>query len=1185
MDLVSFASLNGAGSGTSSVNTDLEESDVLDKQHSMQPRHLQQKFWRKLTAEGCTESMDQLARHAHVGEISQADPHSSLVQRKSIIIHSEEGDSMFGEEIPFDELEEALQIVDHNRGEKPEEVVNGDGSFKVPKSDLPRTTITYINEGDSEEEDMFGDDIPLDETDETPLKEVTGSPSSACMVLNKDMDTLENNKYVRYMVANVTVQRYIADDHTYPANEKILLLLDQKLSCPTNVRLREAWVETVVTVGDIVHIPSVAPGTTEIIIDNKNNLLIVHPDHLVSCTTVAESIFCRRKSVLQQKIKSLSEYSEPLVYGDIMHRILQDLLRSGDFSVIGIRDAIERIVMSSLDALFALDQTESSVINLFNERIPDIKAFGDIYVGSEPNTMATISNDIGPNAAAELGCTSVAISRVLDIEEHLWSPTYGLKGMIDASIELKLSPTPKVLAVPFELKTGKANRFISHRAQTMLYTLLMSDRYDVDVATGALFYSRTNSLYLVLALHAEVRSLMIARNSLATAMKKGQGLPPMIKNIHSCQHCNMSDACLIYHKSVDNGTSESSGLHKWFDNRTSHISNAAGSFFRHWQHLIDLEEDDIDNIRKDIWSLPSDTREMTGKCFDNMVLDLAQDLAANRTCTFRKDSTLVDEHNCNLLLLSHISVGDPVVISSMEGHVNLSMGFVASLDKQSITVKLQSPLRNPPRRQPNFNEKENQAFLSSSQSRLESSEVRYRIDKDEMAGGMALMRRNLITLLASEESGGDTKRRRLIVDRAMPSFCSPKSAKLPKLPGLNPDQRNAIEKVLSAQDYTLILGMPGTGKTTTTAWLIKTLVEQNKSVLLTAYTHTALDNVLLKVRESGIDVLRLGNPDKALEEFCNSKQVVGTTCLGIGHHLFRKRKFDYCIVDEASQITLPACIGPLYFADVFVLVGDQYQLPPVIRNNQAREGGLVKSLFTLLAEAHPQAVVFLEYQYRMNKEIMSVSNTLIYDNKLKCGNEWVASRSLTLSRFSEGMDEIHKQWQDKPDSSKKCMESRCWLQKILDPSSKVVFVDTDALSADEERLSGNQLQNPTEANLILQTAESLLACGVREEQIAVVSVYRSQLRLISRQLAGRQDLEIATIDKYQGRDKDCVLVSLVRSNAHGNAGDLLKDWRRLNVAFTRAKCKLVVFGSVSTLEMVPIYSHICPCKFLLAYPS
>lgn len=158
--------------------------------------------------------------------------------------------------------------------------------------------------------------------------------------------------------------------------------------------------------------------------------------------------------------------------------------------------------------------------------------------------------------------------------------------------------------------------------------------------------------------------------------------------------------------------------------------------------------------------------------------------------------------------------------------------------------------------------------------------------------------------------------------------------------------------------------------------------------------------------------------------------------------LFSRRKFDYCIVDEASQITLPTCLGPLRFADKFVLVGDHFQLPPLVsrctlwiyqylnltilqvRNLEARKGGLEVSLFRLLTEAHPHAVVDLTDQYRMNADIMFLSNKLIYSDRLRCGSDVVASRRLALPDTTY-LHRMHLK-------SEPCHMSGCWLQELLD---------------------------------------------------------------------------------------------------------------------------------------------------------
>jgi DNA replication ATP-dependent helicase Dna2 len=157
--------------------------------------------------------------------------------------------------------------------------------------------------------------------------------------------------------------------------------------------------------------------------------------------------------------------------------------------------------------------------------------------------------------------------------------------------------------------------------------------------------------------------------------------------------------------------------------------------------------------------------------------------------------------------------------------------------------------------------------------------------------------------------------------------------------------------------------------------------------------------------------------------------------------LFSRRKFDYCIVDEASQITLPTCLGPLRFADKFVLVGDHFQLPPLVRpslgllvyiliclslqvrNPAARKAGLDVSLFRRLSTAHPHAVIDLTHQYRMNEDIMLLSNRLIYGDRLRCGNEEVARRTLVLPDGGKYLCTLHV---DKPVCGKDC-----WMYQLL----------------------------------------------------------------------------------------------------------------------------------------------------------
>ncbi|KAI9033833.1 DNA replication factor Dna2-domain-containing protein, partial [Phycomyces nitens] len=765
--------------------------------------------------------------------------------------------------------------------------------------------------------------------------------------------------------------------------KQVLVLMDNDENKPVHAHVRQDWLETTLCIGDTIHIPlNGKDRPLSIIIDNENNYIITCPDNLIPITTIVNSFICLRKSVLQQKNARSMKYTQALVHGDIMHQVFQYGLKTSDFSEDGLCTELMRVIKASLIPLSAIDQDEEEAFAIMKGDLGAIKAFGDIYIGPEPKPDATLSDNVDKQFKRKLDIDTISISRVLDIEENLWSPTYGIKGMIDATIQLETSPDKKTLIIPFELKTGKGTKDIFHCAQTLLYTLLMSDRYDIPIDLGALFYSRSNRLFLLPALRNELMSLIITRNDLAFALEQ-ETLPPMIKSLHNCQNCDMANTCLTNHKAIEGGNGITSGLDGWFDKNTDQLTLEDAAFFRHWHKLIDLEEDNSNYMRKDIWIQPAELRELNGTCLNNMRMKIPLNSENGRfTRSFYRDPEYQVDKSIKELSDSQIEHGDTVIISSIDGHVNLGSGTVVSIGPENIVIRFYNPLRRAPKKDLLFDEASNQVFEKILPDAINNDF--YRIDKDFLPSGLGVLRQNIVTLVSKEENGGDEKRKRLIVDLATPAFINNSSAPPHSIPGLNSDQQLAVNKVLSAKDYALILGMPGTGKTTTTAHIIKELVARNKTVLVAAYTHIAIDNVLMKVKQSGVEVLRIG---------------------------------------KYAQVRI----------NTFVLVGDQYQLSPVIKNNQANNGGLGKSLFNLLAEAHPQSIVYLKYQYRMNKDIMQICNTFVYDNKLKCGSNAIAASSLEIPRINQVLDEIHQPKLDEAKGISLCSGSPCWLKDILDP--------------------------------------------------------------------------------------------------------------------------------------------------------
>lgn len=553
----------------------------------------------------------------------------------------------------------------------------------------------------------------------------------------------------------------------------------------------------------------------------------------------------------------------------------------------------------------------------------------------------------------------------------------------------------------------------------------------------------------------------------------------------------------------------------------------------------------------------------------------------------------------------------------------------------------------------------------------------WRLDKDEIASMSVTLRTNLLRLVLDGGCARLSRLRELVIDLAAPRAHSLVAAPnsdptqtsatqaavvTSSTPGasaglrtrlrleaaeryiaerrgasassaLNEEQAEAVRRVAGAEDYALVLGMPGTGKTSTIAAAICALVSSGARVLVSAYTNSAVDNVLLKLAGMGVPLVRLGRvatahpdvkrfmpggaayPDRgtaALAKAMDAARVVGVPCLSCSSPLLAGRSFDVAVVDEAGQVTLPAVLGPLMLARAFVLVGDHYQLSPLVVSARAAEGGLGASLFKRLCEAHPQAVVALRRQYRMAAPIMALPNELVYGGQLRAGSEAVAAARLEL-----------------PDPGALARHP-AWLRPLLDPEVRVAFLDTDAAAAAGAAAGGDgggnngsggnsgggagetQLREGTinagEAAAVASLVAALLDAGVPAREVGVASPYRAQVQLLQSMVAaaalplsssraqgaegggggdgGGGDaaedadadaaaaVEVLTVDRYQGRDKAAVLLSLVRSNPQRAAGQLLADWQRLNVAVTRARAKLLIVGSASTVSSVPLLAEL-----------
>jgi superfamily I DNA and/or RNA helicase len=433
---------------------------------------------------------------------------------------------------------------------------------------------------------------------------------------------------------------------------------------------------------------------------------------------------------------------------------------------------------------------------------------------------------------------------------------------------------------------------------------------------------------------------------------------------------------------------------------------------------------------------------------------------------------------------------------------------------------------------------------------------------------------------------------------------------------LNQSQAEAIEFALTAGDVAIIHGPPGTGKTTTLVELIRQAVNRGEKVLACAPSNLAVDNMLERLVAANEKAIRLGHPARVLRELqehtldllvdahpdvalarrllreaeelrnkaarytrarplpgsrqemrreaqelvadarriesqvaehiLDSATVVCATLTGLDSQVLGERAFDLAVIDEAAQAIEPACWIPLLRAGRLVLAGDHCQLPPtIISPEAAREGLAVSLLERLMRDLGSGISRRLTTQYRMHEAIMGFSSAEFYESSL------VADQTVSghLLHYLPGV--------------------------VPGPvtSTPLMFIDTAGASYDEElEPDGESRRNPAEAELVGRQVQTLLDAGLSPRDVAVIAPYAAQVRLLREQLP-LEGLEIDTVDGFQGREKEAVIISLVRSNANGEIG-FLADTRRMNVALTRARRKLIVIGDSATIGGHPFYSRL-----------
>ena len=448
-----------------------------------------------------------------------------------------------------------------------------------------------------------------------------------------------------------------------------------------------------------------------------------------------------------------------------------------------------------------------------------------------------------------------------------------------------------------------------------------------------------------------------------------------------------------------------------------------------------------------------------------------------------------------------------------------------------------------------------------------------------------------------------------------------------RFPYLNKTQEDAVNKVLRAKDVAIVHGPPGTGKTTTLVEAIYETLRRENQVLVCAQSNMAVDWISEKLVDRGVNVLRIGNPtrvndkmlsityerrfeahpdyemlwairkairelrahrkrgdekyhqkmerlkERAVElevrinaQLFGEARVIASTLVGSSSRLLEGQKFGTLFIDEAAQALEAACWIPIRRVSRVVFAGDHCQLPPTVKSIAALKGGLGKTLMERIVENRPETVTLLKIQYRMNEEIMRFSSDWFYGNQVESAPEVKYRSILDL--------DIPMTWIDTSVFSEYSENSE-YSEKSAQPLFHEEFVGE----------SFGRI-NKAEAELTLLTLENYFKKIGKERileerlDVGIISPYRVQVQYLRRLLKKkewarpfRHLISVNTVDGFQGQERDIILISLVRSNDEGQIG-FLRDLRRMNVAITRARMKLIILGDASTMTRHPFYKRL-----------
>jgi DNA replication ATP-dependent helicase Dna2 len=725
-------------------------------------------------------------------------------------------------------------------------------------------------------------------------------------------------------------------------------------------------------------------------------------------------------------------------------------------------------------------------------------------VGLLGETADSVADDVRQNAAAIQGWLQQG--RLGDdadtwrSEQTLISKRFGIKGRADAVRR----------GMPVELKTGKnltkEPRF-QDKVQAACYALLLADGVEDAPDTGTLLYTKNTALErseesgdLSPAKEFSIGSgflqfVLRTRNEIAAA-EHDMSVPTGYEANAKCEYCFEQDTCMVVSGRLDQ------------ESKAGQIGEPLPeeerNYFDRFYRAIEEERREVHNEYRKLWEQTAAERADD----DRALIDLEPlDRRAVSGGRWRLRAERTSEE------VSKIREGDRVLASDgdpIDGTAELAT--VEELGEEVVVVA-DEPL---------------------DLRRLDVYPSEIGVDRQLTALHDALLR-------------GDPDRKDVLFGRRDPEFSGEERTYIDN----NDAQNEAVNKAVNAEDFALVHGPPGTGKTYTLAKTIRTLVRSGERVLLSAFTNRAVDNAIEALEEQGFtDIVRWGSESGVRDDMqeyrmersgdpreraaeLQDAQVVAATTAACGSRALKEQAFDVAVIDEAGQLTEPGTFLATNLADRFVLVGDHEQLPPVVR----AENDLQESLFERLIETYPEAGVMLDRQYRMSQRVQWFSSEEFYGGQLRPASGEVAAQRL---------DQLPG------------VDADALPAELRNPVS---FIDPDG------HADGNT--NRIEADRVAEIVQSFREVGVDPDDIGVIAPFRAQVAEISRRVPS--DIAVDTVDRFQGSSKEVIVISFVASE--DLESPIFEDDRRVNVALTRAKKSLVLVGDAGALSTVPFYER------------